>query len=111
MRRAPEQAYRFLVLAGSSLLLMEALYPELRDLQDPEDDGEGVVYAPAQPGPSGELDLEALPDLGGALSASDSWSDGTGSGSGGWFDGGSGGWFDGGGSGGFDGGGGGGGGC
>lgn len=105
VRREPEQAYRFLGLAGSSLLLMEALHPELRDLQDlEEDDGGGVTYLP--PGPVG--DPGALPDLGGALSASDSWSDGTSSGSGGWFDGGGSGWFDGGGGGGFDGGGGGG---
>ena len=112
VRRDPEQAYRFLGLAGSSLLLMEALHPELRDLQDVEDDDYGgIAYPLGAPGSSGEIDPNALPDLEGALVALDSWSDGV------WGDGGGstdgsdstgGGWFDGGG-GGFDGGGGGGG--
>ena len=114
VNRDPEQAYRFLGLAGSSLLLMEALHPELRDMQDLEEDYDaGVAYSPVVPGPAGDVGTDALPDLGGALSALDSWStggwsDGGGSTGGGWFDGGSGG-FDGGGGGGFDGGGGGGG--
>ena len=111
INRDPDQAYRFLGLAGSSLLLMEALHPELRHDAE-EDDDEGVGYPPSVPGPIDDVGTDALPDLGGALSALDSWS------AGGWSDGGSstggssdggGGWFDGGG-GGFDGGGGGGGG-
>lgn len=97
VRSDPEQAYRFLGLAGSSLLLMEALHPDLKDLQEPEDDEGGFAYP--VPGPAGDLGPHPLPDLGGALSASDSWSGGAGSGSGGWFGGGGGG-FDGGGGGG-----------
>ena len=108
VRRDPERAYQFLGLAGSSLLLMEALHPELEDLEDEHE----AVYPPFSPGPSSEL-----PNLAGALSTQGSWSDSDGGGGGnsggGWFDGGGsggGGWFDGGGGGGFDGGGGGGGG-
>lgn len=110
VNRDLERAYRFLGLAGSSLLLMEALHPELMEMQDLEDEHRvGNAYPVVVPVPSGDLD--ALPDLAGALSAQDSWSeggsgDGGGSTGSGWFDGGSGGWFDGGG-GGFDGGGGG----
>ena len=113
LRRDPQQAYGFLGLAGSSLLLMEALHPELRDLQDLEDDHDNdVVYPPVPPGAAGDADLDALPDLGGAISVMDSWTDGAwgdgaGSGGGGWFDGGGGNGSDG-GAGGFDGGGGGG---
>ena len=106
VERDPQQAYLFLGLAGSSLLLMEALHPELQDMEDLEEDYDRrVAYFPVVPGPIDDVGTDALPDLGGALSALDSWS------ASGWSDGGGstgngGGWFDGGG---FDGGGGGGG--